>query len=136
MNELAINLIQIAGLALLAILFLQSGLDKIVDFKGNLTWMKGHFAQTMFKNLVPSLLMVITLIEISAGFFSALSVALFMLPEFHEYAVLSGMMGSANALLALICLFFGQRVAKDYAGAASLVPYFLVSGLTLFVVSL
>jgi diacylglycerol kinase len=23
-------------------------------------------------------------------------------------------------------LFFGQRVAKDYAGAASLVPYFIL----------
>ena len=136
MNELAINLIQIAGLALLAILFVQSGLDKIVDFKGNLTWLKGHFAQTMFKNLVPSLLIVITLIEISAGLFSALSAALFMIPELNEYAVLTGVMGAANALLALLCLFFGQRIAKDYAGAASLVPYFLVSGLTLFVVSL
>jgi hypothetical protein len=24
-------------------------------------------------------------------------------------------------------LFFGQRMAKDYAGAASLVPYFILS---------
>ena len=28
--------------------------------------------------------------------------------------------------LAITLLFFGQRVAKDYAGAASLVPYFLL----------
>jgi len=27
----------------------------------------------------------------------------------------------------LIALFFGQRMAKDYAGAAVLVPYFLLA---------
>jgi hypothetical protein len=26
-----------------------------------------------------------------------------------------------------VCLFFGQRMAKDYAGAAGLVPYFLLA---------
>jgi len=34
-------------------------------------------------------------------------------------AVLSG--------ISLCALFFGQRVAKDYAGAAVLVPYFLLA---------
>jgi hypothetical protein len=27
---------------------------------------------------------------------------------------------------ALLCLFLGQRIAKDYPGAAALVPYILV----------
>jgi hypothetical protein len=27
----------------------------------------------------------------------------------------------------LVALFFGQRVAKDYVGAAALVPYFLLA---------
>jgi hypothetical protein len=26
-----------------------------------------------------------------------------------------------------VMLFFGQRMAKDYAGAAALVPYFILS---------
>ena len=29
--------------------------------------------------------------------------------------------------IAIIALFFGQRMAKDYAGAAVLVPYFLLA---------
>ena len=29
--------------------------------------------------------------------------------------------------ISLIALFFGQRMAKDYAGAAVLVPYFLLA---------
>ena len=28
--------------------------------------------------------------------------------------------------LTIIALFFGQRIAKDYAGAAILVPYFIL----------
>jgi hypothetical protein len=27
----------------------------------------------------------------------------------------------------MVALFFGQRVSKDYAGAAALVPYFLLA---------
>ena len=35
--------------------------------------------------------------------------------------------GAALSGLSFLALFFGQRMAKDYAGAAGLVPYFLVS---------
>jgi hypothetical protein len=35
--------------------------------------------------------------------------------------------GVALSVLALLMLFFGQRMAKDYAGAAGLVPYFVVA---------
>ena len=36
--------------------------------------------------------------------------------------------------VSLVSLFFGQRLAQDYAGAAVLVPYFLmtVAGLALY----
>jgi hypothetical protein len=35
--------------------------------------------------------------------------------------------GAQLSALNLVMLFFGQRIAKDYAGAAALVPYFLLS---------
>jgi hypothetical protein len=35
--------------------------------------------------------------------------------------------GAQLAALNIVMLFFGQRLAKDYAGAASLVPYFILS---------
>ena len=41
----AIYVMQIFASAFLAILFLQSGIDKIVDRRGNFEWLKGHFAQ-------------------------------------------------------------------------------------------
>jgi hypothetical protein len=35
--------------------------------------------------------------------------------------------GAVISAISLIALFFGQRMAKDYAGAAVLVPYFLLA---------
>ena len=35
--------------------------------------------------------------------------------------------GAALAAISIVALFFGQRMAKDYAGAATLVPYFLLA---------
>ena len=47
--------------AFFAVLFLQSGVDKVVDRKGNLAWMEPHFESSPFKGLVPMLLSVLTL---------------------------------------------------------------------------
>jgi hypothetical protein len=35
--------------------------------------------------------------------------------------------GAVISAIAIIALFFGQRLAKDYAGASVLVPYFLLT---------
>jgi len=36
-----------------AILFIQSGLDKVFDWKGNLEWLTGHFSKTFVAGMVP-----------------------------------------------------------------------------------
>ena len=41
--------------------------------------------------------------------------------------------GTILASVALIMLFLGQRIAKDYVGAQSLVSYFILTILTLLV---
>jgi hypothetical protein len=38
-----------------------------------------------------------------------------------------GYLGSLVAAVNIVALFFGQRLSKDYAGAAVLVPYFLLA---------
>jgi hypothetical protein len=43
--------------------------------------------------------------------------------------------GALVAAVALTGLFFGQRVAKDYAGAAVLVPYFLLALAAIYVLA-
>src|SRR5947207_947213 len=75
----AIYLMQILVAALLAILFLQSGIDKIADRRGNLEWLKGHFAKSPLAGTVPALLTAITILEVAAGVLSALGCVLLLL---------------------------------------------------------
>ena len=49
------------------VLFLQSGSDKVIDWKGNLDWLTGHFSATPLKSLVPLMLAMITFLECAAG---------------------------------------------------------------------
>src|SRR5207249_8730550 len=65
-------LMQIFTAAFLAILFLQSGIDKIIDHRGNLEWLKGHFAKSQLAGVVPVLLAAITILEVAAGALSAI----------------------------------------------------------------
>ena len=136
MKLLTIHFLQIAGLATLAILFLQSGIDKITDFKGNKSWLDGHFANSIFKNQVGPLLITITLLEVAAGLLSALGAIAFLIPSTYAYAVQLGVYGCMLSLISLVCLFLGQRIAKDYAGAGGLVPYMILAGLTMYVIIL
>src|SRR5581483_8225110 len=116
-------LCQILVSAFLAILFLQSGVDKVIDRQGNRDWLTGHFAKSPLAKLVPVMLTVITLFEIVAGALSAVGCILIILNRGSACAFY----GAVVAALSLLALFFGQRMAKDYAGAAVLVPYFLLT---------
>jgi hypothetical protein len=119
----ATYLLQIFSSAFLAILFLQSGIDKVVDRRGNLDWLKGHFAKSPLAGMVPLLVTAITILEIAAGAGSAVGCALVIVRHDSTLAFY----GAALAATAITALFFGQRMAKDYPGAATLVPYFLLA---------
>ncbi|TAF64496.1 MAG: DoxX family protein [Cytophagales bacterium] len=106
-----------------AILFLQSGLDKVIDWKGNLDWLKGHFSKTPLKNLVPMMLLGITFMEVSSGVISLAGIIEMLAYNTKHFAAI----GAILSALSLLMLFFGQRIAKDYAGAATLVPYFMLA---------
>ena len=41
----ALFIMQVLASAFLAVLFLQSGIDKVTDRRGNLDWLTGHFAK-------------------------------------------------------------------------------------------
>ena len=110
-----------------AILFLQSGIDKIVDRAGNVSWLTGHFAKSPLARMVVPMLSVLTLVEVVAGALSAVGGILLLVNGSRVLAAL----GALLSMLALLMLFFGQRMAKDYGGAAGLVPYFLVAVLSL-----
>jgi hypothetical protein len=127
----AIYLTQIFGSAFLAILFLQSGIDKIIDHRANLEWLKGHFAKSPLAGVVPALLTTITLLELAAGALSAIGCLILIVSRETTLAFY----GAVTSAVALIALFFGQRMAKDYAGAAVLVPYFLLTLVAIYLLA-
>ncbi|MFY0584195.1 hypothetical protein ACN28S_66660 [Cystobacter fuscus] len=102
----------------LAITFLQSGLDKVIDWKGNLGWLTGHFSKSLLRGVVPLLLATLTVLELAAGVLSAAGVVFLVLSGATRVA----MWGAALSGLSFVALFFGQRMAKDYAGAAGRCP--------------
>jgi uncharacterized membrane protein YphA (DoxX/SURF4 family) len=124
-----IHVMRMAFSAMAAVLFLQSSLDKLFNWKGEKEFLTGHFAKSILKGTVPILLPVITLIELGAGICSAVG---FFCVLFGCGSSI-GLLGMILAVKAIFLLFFGQRVAKDYAGAASLIPYFLMVVFGLFV---
>jgi hypothetical protein len=119
----AIYLLQIFGSAFLAILFLQSGIDKIIDHRGNLDWLKGHFSKSPLGGVVPILLTAITILEVAAGALSAIGCIILIVSRETTIAFY----GALISAVVIIALFFGQRMAKEYAGAAVLVPYFVLA---------
>ena len=123
--------IQILGSAFLAILFLQSGLDKIFDRQANLEWLTGHFAKSPLAGIVPLLLLAVTILETAAGLLSAIGCVLLIFR--HDSTI--AFYGAILSALAILALFFGQRMAKDYAGAAVLVPYFLLTLVAIYLLS-
>lgn len=105
-----------------AVLFIQSGLDKVFDWKGNLEWLTGHFSKSFLAPFVTPMLATVTLMEIATGFLSAAGIIYFLATGSLSLIFYASIIGAAS----ITALFFGQRIAKDYAGAAVLVPYFVL----------
>ena len=122
-GSIAWYLLQLLVSAFLAILFLQSGIDKIVDRQGNLEWLKGHFAKSALAGMVPLVFGILTVVELLAGVLSGIG---FLALIFAHNSTIA-FYGALVSAIAILCLFFGQRMAKEYAGAAVLVPYFLLA---------
>ena len=127
----ATYLMQILASAFLAILFLQSGIDKILDRRGNFDWLKGHFAKSPLAGIVPPLLICITILEVAAGALSGVGCVLVIFLKDSTTALYGAILSAA----AITALFFGQRIAKEYAGAAVLVPYFLLTLVAIYLLA-
>ena len=74
---------------------------------------------------------VITILEVSAGALLGVGCVLLLLTRDSLVAYLGAVLAAVN----LTALFFGQRVVKDYVGAAVLVPYFLLAMTAIFVLA-
>ena len=127
-EDIAKNLPALIAALLIAILFIQSGLDKVFDWKGNVGWLKGHFEKTFLGGMVPLMLAKITVMELATGLLSLAGIIYFLATGSLVLIFWAATLGA----LSVTGLFFGQRVAKDYPGAAVLVPYFILLIILMF----
>ena len=114
---------EVLVLFFLTVTFTQSGIDKLLDWKGNLSFITEHFQSSPLKNSVPLLLAVILILEIVAGLLMSFGIYQLYTSGAKEIALL----GTELCAVVLIFLLIGQRLAKDYAGAMSLAVYFIIT---------
>ncbi|MGV3619814.1 MAG: DoxX family protein [Archangium sp.] len=119
MHSVSLWVAQLLAGTFLSILFLQSGLDKVFDWKGNKEYIGGYFSKTPLRRFTTFLLFQITVLEVLAGVISAGGVVTLLFTR----TPLVSFIGAVLAGLNVVALFFGQRIAKDYAAAAGMVPY-------------
>jgi uncharacterized membrane protein YphA (DoxX/SURF4 family) len=112
---------QLLASGFLGILFLQSGLDKVFDWAGNRSYISGYFEKTPLRRFTAPMLMSITVLEVLAGGLSAAGFVANLWMGRRELAF----GGACVSAVSILGLFFGQRLAKDYAGAAGMVPYII-----------
>lgn len=122
MENFSLNIPIILILLFTVITFLQSGLDKATDWKGNIGWLKGHFENTFLGGMVPLLVGTILILEILVGVLALAAIYSVLINENFTLALWALVL----AAITLLMLLTGQRVAKDYPGAFTITGYFMV----------
>ena len=122
------NTASILVLVFLAVTFIQSAYDKVFEWKGNVEWLKGHFVNTILENNVPLALGIILILELAAGILSLVGCTELFINGGRTF----GFYGAVISCITLIFLLLGQRLAKDYDGARTIVIYFIPAVLVVF----
>ena len=125
------HITEILLLAFLIITFLQSGFDKIFDWKGNVGWLKEHFSKTFMANMVPLNVAVVLILEMIAGILCLLGIYQLIASDDKSF----GLYGAILSCVVLLMLLFGQRLAKDYDGARTIAIYFVPAIFAVFLLS-
>ena len=127
LNIDSIKIVQILASLFFSIVFFQSGIDKIIDRKGNLEFFKDHFKDTLLYKIFSPALSILAFLEITTAgvcLFGSTYSLIYADTDFIFYGLLlTGFV--------LLMLLFGQRVAKDYIGAADITVYFIVCIITI-----
>ena len=67
LNYNSLEVVQILVSVFFSIVFFQSGIDKVIDRKGNIDFFKNHFKKTPIKDIVPLMLTTLTILELIAA---------------------------------------------------------------------
>jgi len=130
MSILNFNNIEIAHILVsifFSIVFFQSSLDKINDREGNLKFFNHHFKGTFFQNYTSISLNFLALLEITSAFLCCFGI--FYKLSYHDSIFIY--YGLLMIAIVLLSLLLGQRLAKDYAGAADITIYFILCIVTI-----
>ena len=122
MNQLLNYPAEFLILLFIVITFLQSGLDKLLDWKGQIAWLSGHFSKTPLAKIVPFMLGVILIMEVLSGILAIIGIYQLAWNDNPGMALYAAILSG----LTLLFLLFGQRIAKDYQGAFTIVGYLMI----------
>ena len=122
LNFNAIEIVHILSSIFFAIVFFQSGIDKIIDRKGNLNFFENHFKNTLFHKIYTHALTALMLLELIAAILCAYG-CIYSIVYKDTGFIFYGLLVTSFVLLSLL---LGQRIAKDYIGAADLTIYFIL----------
>jgi hypothetical protein len=131
MENLTSHITELLILVFILITFLQSGVDKATDWNGNTGWLKDHFSGTFLSGMVPLMVGIILVIEVLVGILAIAGIIWILGYNDTSLALYSCIL----ACVTLLMLLFGQRIAKDYAGAFTLTGYFIVSIFGVYILS-
>ena len=115
------NAASILLLVFLALTFIQSAYEKIFYWQENVDWLKEHFSKTRLKNLVNPSLVLLVIFELISGILSIVGIIELLVNNGRTF----GFYGAIFSSITLLMMLFGQRLAKDYDGARTIVIYFI-----------
>ena len=122
LNFNSTEIVQILSSIFFAIVFFQSGIDKIIDRKGNLNFFENHFKNTLFHKIYTHALTALMLLELIAAILCAYG-CIYSIVYKDTGFIFYGLLVTSFVLLSLL---LGQRIAKDYVGAADITIYFIM----------
>ena len=127
MNFNGIEIVQVLSSIFFSIVFFQSGIDKITDRKGNLNFFESHFKNTLFRRIHSQALTILMFSELVAASLCAYG-CLYSIIYKNTGFIFYGLLVASFVLLSLL---LGQRIAKDYIGAADITIYFILCIITI-----
>ena len=130
MSLLQLELFYTLGLLIFAIVWLQSGVSKLIGFKGELAYFNQQFKSTWgIKHMVKESLVLVTVLEIGSGLIQIAAIYSLWASQDLILSYWAGL----TSLFTLFTLITGQRMAKDYAGAQGIMVYIVSAMIFLFI---
>ncbi|MDQ5928433.1 MAG: hypothetical protein QG594_207 [Bacteroidota bacterium] len=115
------NVASILILVFFGITYLQSSYEKLFYWKDNINWLKEHFAATILKNKIQFSLISLVIMELISTILCFVGCIELLVSDGRKF----GFYGAVFSAITLIMMLFGQRLAKDYDGARTIVIYFI-----------